>query len=438
VIESEEQAKQHVLVIDDSKVVRWQAKKVLEKDYQVHLAEDGRQAWELLQENEHISLAFCDLQMPEMNGYQLLEKIRSSNDVRLINLPVLIITGDADNQEVKHRCLESGATDFIPKPFDEVILKGRAAAYTGYHSRISKLESQVEHDHLTGLASLQYFRKFGEQGLAMALRYHTEVTVVLVQLDRQEAILERLGKRAFAQVLVRIGKQITAQLREEDLVARLALSRYGVILPLTNRVGAKHAVERIHQSVNNLHLKFAGEPLKLTFSLGVTSLDLEQKVDFKTLLKQTKRAMKQAQAEGGDSVIVFEEADVASPPDVVIPITETVQQPVMDAENAAISVADTAEAEPLSTDATVDTSARIDDVPVKEEVLVPTAEPEEEIPALHELNSLLQRMDDEGLGQPLLRDLMRRLMPLLQYADKRLDLGLSEALTQAIQRLDKN
>lgn len=434
-IESEVQAKQHILVIDDSKVVRWQAKKLLEEDYEVHLAEDGQQAWDLLQEDELVTLAFCDLQMPEMDGYQFLEKVRSCDDVRLINLPVVIITGDSDNKEVKQRCLDSGATDFIPKPFDDVIIKGRAAAYTGLHSRLSKLESEAEHDHLTGLASVQYFHKFGDQGLAMALRHHTEMTIVLAELDNQEALLEKLGKKAFAKVLVRIGKQISSELREEDLVARLALARYGVVLPLTNRVGAHRVVERIHQGIKNLHLRFSGEPLKLTFSVGVTSPALDHKVRFRELVRDAKGAMRKAQANGGDAVIVFDQAPVTAPSDRAAPKIGDSTSPSPESAMIAAARASDVEHKERTAETAVQTPAITEQPKVETPVDKPIGDGQQ---LLSELDNLLVKAQSEDVGHSLLRSLMLRIMPLLELADHKLELGMGAALSKAKQRLSNS
>lgn len=432
---SAEQSKHHILVIDDSKVVRWQASKLLEKDYQVHLAEDGRQAWDILQENRQITMAFCDIQMPEMNGYELLEQVRTSGNLRLVHLPIVMVTGDADDQEVKHRCLDAGATDFIPKPFDDVIMKGRAAAYTGYHSRLSKLESQVEQDKLTGLASVQYFRRFGEQGLALALRHQTDMTLVLAELDNQDELIARLGKKVFAQVLTRIGKQLTDQLREEDLVSRVGLARYGVILPLTNRLGAAHAVDRIHQSVKSLRLKFAGQLLELSFSVGVTSLNLEQKSSFVELVKSAESALNQAKGEGGDAIAVFgqQPGDVEAAEQQAADEPEPVEGAVVSgviAETPEASVAVAATPEPVGDDPASMPAPEAEPVAAKQPA------PAVDIPPLRELDLVMLQAKGEGLEVSTLRGVMRRLWPLLEYADNRLGLGLRDALDQARQRLD--
>ena len=82
-----------VLVVDDSKVIRLAARKMLGDDYEIHLAEDGLIGWEMLQENNAISVVFTDLNMPKMNGMELLENIRRSDSDQIANVPVIILTG---------------------------------------------------------------------------------------------------------------------------------------------------------------------------------------------------------------------------------------------------------------------------------------------------------------------------------------------------------
>ena len=62
--------KPEILVIDDSKVIRLAAKKMLGNDYEIHLAEDGLVGWEMLQQNSNISVVFTDLMMPNLSGME--------------------------------------------------------------------------------------------------------------------------------------------------------------------------------------------------------------------------------------------------------------------------------------------------------------------------------------------------------------------------------
>ena len=73
--------KTEILVVDDSATIRATIAKYLD-GYTTHQASDGEAAWELLQNNEAISLVFCDMHMPVMNGMQLLQQIRDQRGWR--------------------------------------------------------------------------------------------------------------------------------------------------------------------------------------------------------------------------------------------------------------------------------------------------------------------------------------------------------------------
>lgn len=117
--------KPEILVVDDSKVIRLAAKKMLGSEYIVHLAEDGLVGWEMLQNNSAISVVFTDLSMPNLNGMELLDNIRSSTSDHIANLPVIILTGCDDTESAKQTVFDAGATDFIGKPFESIDLMSR-------------------------------------------------------------------------------------------------------------------------------------------------------------------------------------------------------------------------------------------------------------------------------------------------------------------------
>ncbi len=149
---SEEPAnKPEILVVDDSKVIRIAAKKMLGSDYEIHLAEDGLIGWEMLQQNSNISVVFSDLIMPNLDGMELLENIRNSGDDHIANLPVIIMTGHDDSEAGKQKVFDAGATDFISKPFESIDLVSRANSYARLSRKVVELEKKTGYDKLTGL-----------------------------------------------------------------------------------------------------------------------------------------------------------------------------------------------------------------------------------------------------------------------------------------------
>jgi len=114
-----------VLVVDDVEANRdLLARRIRRLGHGVQTATNGQEALDLLRE-EPPDLVFLDIMMPELNGYQVLEQMKA--DPRLGRIPVIMISA-VDEVESIVRCIELGADDYLPKPFNPVILRARLDA----------------------------------------------------------------------------------------------------------------------------------------------------------------------------------------------------------------------------------------------------------------------------------------------------------------------
>jgi pimeloyl-ACP methyl ester carboxylesterase/CheY-like chemotaxis protein len=114
-----------LLVVDDNELNRDMLSRRLERlGYTVALAEDGRQALEKVAA-EPFDLILLDIMMPEMDGYEVLTRLKA--DPALRDLPVIVLSA-LDEIASAVRCIEIGADDYLPKPFDSVLLKARIGA----------------------------------------------------------------------------------------------------------------------------------------------------------------------------------------------------------------------------------------------------------------------------------------------------------------------
>jgi adenylate cyclase len=119
------QFKGSLLVVDDNKVNRLLLGRGLEQQgHIVDFAENGRQALEKLH-SQHFDLVLLDIQMPEVDGYQVLEKVIS--DPRLRDIPVIMTTALEELDSVV-KCIELGAEDYLTKPVNPVLLRARISA----------------------------------------------------------------------------------------------------------------------------------------------------------------------------------------------------------------------------------------------------------------------------------------------------------------------
>lgn len=114
-----------VLVVDDNEANRDLLRRRLKRQgYQVTVAEDGFRALELIRE-QPFDLVLLDIMMPRLNGYQVLEQLKADPELR--DIPVLVISA-LDDLESVVKCIELGAEDYLPKPFNPILLKARIGA----------------------------------------------------------------------------------------------------------------------------------------------------------------------------------------------------------------------------------------------------------------------------------------------------------------------
>lgn len=109
--------KMTILVVDDSRSVRAALKKYLDDHYIALEAEDGEAGWEALMAHPEIGLVISDIQMPRLDGYGFICRIRAANNPQIRKKPVVVITG-AEDETTLQRAYACGANDFIRKPLD--------------------------------------------------------------------------------------------------------------------------------------------------------------------------------------------------------------------------------------------------------------------------------------------------------------------------------
>ena len=114
-----------ILVVDDNDVTRlYISRQLQQQNYQVVLANNGREALEYLQ-SEPFDLVLLDVVMPEINGYQVLQHLKADSDLRAI--PVIMISS-VDDLDRAIRCIEKGAEDYLAKPLNSILLRARINA----------------------------------------------------------------------------------------------------------------------------------------------------------------------------------------------------------------------------------------------------------------------------------------------------------------------
>ena len=286
---TEQQA--HVLVVDDSRLMRVAIKRILQQDYQLTEANDGEQGWEMLINDDSIQVVISDLTMPNLDGFGLLEKIRSSDDERIKNIPVIIITGDEDDEVKKTRAFDCGASDFVTKPFDSVMLRARTKAHVQHDETARKLtaatsalEENTTIDPLTGLANKRHFFERGQECIAFAKRHNTNMSVILLEVDLFDIFFIKNGQEAANKVTKTIASILLSSLRKEDTAARIGIAKFALILVNSNPSGVSNLASRIQTEIHEEAFSTPKKSDLLTVSMGVASTGVVPDYDFEKIM----------------------------------------------------------------------------------------------------------------------------------------------------------
>lgn len=150
-----------VLIVDDMKMNRELLAEILEADYSILEAENGRQAIELLEtKNEEIAIILLDLIMPEVDGITVLKEMKKNKWID--EIPVLVISSE-NSVNVERECFDYGVSDFIRKPFDFLVVKKRVENIVGLYLYKNKLEDTVEKQTEALRKQYQLLKKRGEE-----------------------------------------------------------------------------------------------------------------------------------------------------------------------------------------------------------------------------------------------------------------------------------
>lgn len=285
-------AKARILVVDDSKLMRKAAHKMLGEEFDVVTAEDGEQAWTLLGEDHSIQVVFTDLNMPNVDGYQLVQRARGADDSRLSTLPIIVVTGAENDEAARMRALNMGATDFVTKPFTTVDLLARARAHVNNQRITRQLQAQATTDALTGLGNLSGFLDRLQQDIAYARRHQTMLSVVRLEIVDFRRLFLYHGRACADGLVLQVARLVRARIRKEDSAGRVGLGGFALSLPAGDVQGISGMIDRLREDlVVQPPVDAEGLPIAVVLAAAVTGAELDETSNAKALLAQCESAL---------------------------------------------------------------------------------------------------------------------------------------------------
>lgn len=299
-----------LLLVEDSDTSAALIIRHLSGHYNVLHARDGEEAWNMLSAESKIDLVVTDIQMPRLNGHELLLKIRRSEKSRLNSLPVIVMTSANDDSE-RNLAFTNGANDFLTKPIDPVELQARVGVHQKLARTIRELEThrhllqeQATTDPLTKLKNRRAFSEFGLQHFLLAQRHGSDLSVIEFDIDHFKKINDTYGHPGGDEVLIAVAKMLLASIRTSDVAARLGGEEFALLLPNTNRVGSAVLAERIRAAIENNKFSVAGKTLSLTVSAGVASFGASTRDSLDQLMQVADRRLYMAKQSGRNRVVI--------------------------------------------------------------------------------------------------------------------------------------
>lgn len=278
-------AKARILVVDDSKLMRKAAHKMLGEEFEVITAEDGNDAWGQVGRDTAIQVVFTDLNMPAMDGYELLRRIRGASDAGVQGLPVIVVTGAENDEAARMKALDLGATDFITKPFTTSDLVARARAHSTYQRVTRQLQSQVAVDPLTGLANKAGFLDRLRQDMAYARRHQQPLCLVRLEIEDFQRFFLHNGRDVAEALVLQVARHLRGRIRKEDTAGRVGLGAFALSLPGGQEAGIAAMVARLQAEITANPPLHEGEPVPVVLHSAVLSpltdeaLDPDQAMD---------------------------------------------------------------------------------------------------------------------------------------------------------------
>ena len=238
---------QLVLIVDDQEINRDVLGMILEDDYEIIFATNGREALQMIEEyRDSLSVVLLDLIMPEMDGFKVLECVRNDEELKVI--PIIVLTAER-NAELK--ALEMGAADFITKPFDmhEVILARVGRIIELNEGR--RLIQAAEFDSLTGLYSRNFFFEYVNR----IHQYYPNwsMDAIVINIEQFHSVNALNGREFGDKVLAAIGEGIQGFLADsEGIASRFEADQFDIYCQ--HRDDYQALLDRLQEEVNALSI----------------------------------------------------------------------------------------------------------------------------------------------------------------------------------------
>ena len=277
-----------ILVVDDMTTTLLLLHDLLKDTYEVKIAKSGTKALEILESPNDIDLILLDIEMPDINGYDVCKRIKNNETIK--NIPIIFITGRT-SQEDEEYGLNLGAIDYITKPFNKAIVKLRIKNYLNLKIKNDMLEKLSMYDGLTNIRNRRFFDETFEKTFSEIKRDKKSLAVLMIDIDFFKPYNDNYGHGQGDETLRKVAKALEKTIkRPTDFVARYGGEEFVILLKDINKDGVEAVANNLLNAVRELKIthEFSKIENYVTISIGasfynsnsdVTKLELLLKAD---------------------------------------------------------------------------------------------------------------------------------------------------------------
>ncbi len=313
-----------ILIIDDEEIIRNVLKSSLgQEEYIVLTAFDGIDGYEKAVKYNP-DLILLDIMMPDIDGYEVLKRLKK--DLRTAGIPIIFLTAKVDAEE-RVAGLEAGAVDYITKPFysKEVIARIKIhLKIREYEKELliknqelqtfsdlllelnTKLEELARKDELMQIWNRRAFNEQIAQTHSYSERYSRPYSLIIADLDHFKNYNDLYGHQQGDVVLQKVAQAINDTCRATDFIARYGGEEIVLILPETDKEGALMIADRIIQAIQDLKILHENNEDfgKVTISAGVSTYHPSTNLDWPDVVKGADEALYRAKNSGRNTVSI--------------------------------------------------------------------------------------------------------------------------------------
>jgi diguanylate cyclase (GGDEF)-like protein len=298
-------ARPRILIVDDERININILNTLLKTDYRLMAATNGEQAIKAAIEGQP-DLILLDILMPGMDGHQVCRKLKSNPATR--SIPIIFITamGDAENETMGFAL---GAVDYIPKPFNNAVVKARVGVHLRLKRQNDMLESLALMDALTNVPNRRAHDQARAAEWRRCQREKLPISFIMVDVDQFKPYNDNYGHGAGDDSLVRIAKAINNCIRRPgDMLARYGGEEFVAIMSGTHSIGALQMAQQFHAAVADLAIphEHSAVASHVTISVGVATTTRPDEVTPEQLAEAADKMLYQAKESGRNTTRAVE------------------------------------------------------------------------------------------------------------------------------------